>query len=54
MSKALLEVSQYTGETVNILEHTDKLIIKIVNYDISYDDENNTITETHNSTVQRC
>ena len=38
-------------ESVDILNHTDKLIIKVVNYDITYDKDNNTITELHNSTL---
>ena len=51
MSKALLEVTEFPLKSVNILEHTDKLIIKVVNYDITYDANNNSNTVVHNSTI---
>ena len=54
MSKALLEVTEYydgTFHSVNILEHTDKILIKVMNIDKSYDENNNTIMDYHNSTL---
>jgi len=51
MSKALLEVNDYTFHTYNILDHTDKLIVKVINFDIIYDSLNNTIVTYHNSTL---
>ena len=37
MSKALLEITKYDFESMNVLEHSDKIIIKVKNYDIKYD-----------------
>ena len=59
MSKALLEVTYYSNDdhtfhSVNILDHTDKIIIKVLNIDKTYDENNNTIMEYHNSTLQLC
>jgi len=52
MSKAMLYVTEFPYKSVNILDHTDKLIVKIVNYDVEYDEQNNKITTfPHNSTL---
>jgi len=38
MSKALLEVTEFPYNSVDILDHTDKIIIRVVNYDVEYDE----------------
>ena len=41
--------------SVNILDHTDKLIIKVLNIDKIYDNDAHTLElEFHNSTLKRC
>ena len=52
MSKALLEVTELVNQvSINILDHTDKVLVKVINIDKSYDEYNNTIIEDHNSTL---
>ena len=55
MSKTLLDVTSGLDErSIDIMDHTDIILIKVKNVDVMYDEWNNTFTTYHNSTLHKC